>query len=687
MDRTTDSSPTQEMTEEESFLSRLDDSPGDLEPLFAVTRNLKKKGEKEKPRALLNRLSGVLKEKGLPAERLEVLLEIARAFPHKAPAAEDIMAAFREASPGHPTLEMLLAFYFKPKVNLVEASEKVKRWIPFVPGAVFYFAGHGAGRVIDVKPAIDSVRMEFEGGEKLSLPPGAAARNLVPLAAGDFRREKLEDKKALAERSLADPPEALRHLVASVGRPLNLAEIKGAFAGLIPAEAWTTFWNAARRNPQVVLAGKGKNAAYSWSDSREAAQDSVRREFDQADPRRRLDIARQNARRAELAAYFSESLAAAADALVADDPAIAAEIALYLEDAGAPAHPAFSVRELLSRPGGPETARSISDPSARIRAYRLLAEARSADWPGVFSALYASEEDSRALATLDAALIEGAPAIREALLERILAAPRSAPRAFLWLCEKRETLAGVAPRLTASLLPALLEALRLPEFSAFRSRVKSLFDRGGLVLELVAGIPGEAEARRILSQLERVAGLESFRRDDLKQALQRKFPDLQGPRVQPLYVTRRSLEQKRRELESLVKVEIPNNGKAIQEAAALGDLSENFEYHSARARQEFLSARAAQLQHEIARARPIDGARIDAGEVRVGTRVRLSGPQGAREVTILGPWDSRPEEGIYSYQTEFAARLLGKRPKESVEIDGEPWVVAEIRPWEEKESE
>jgi transcription elongation GreA/GreB family factor len=682
MDKTADAAPGKEPTEEEAFLARLESSPGDLEPLFAITRNLKKKGEKEKPRTLLNRLASALRDKGLPERRLETLIEISRAFPNKAPSPEEFTAAFREAFPKHPTLEGLLTFYFKPKANLVDASEKVKRWLAFLPGSVFYFAGHGAGRVIDVKPAIESVRLEFEGGEKLSLPPGAAARNLIPLAAGDFRREKLEDPAGLAEISLADPSEAVRHLLESVGKPLNLAEIKAAFAGVIPAESWTAFWNAARRHPQLVLAGTGKNAAYSWSESREAADDSIRREFEAAAPSRRLEIARQNARRKDLAGHFAESLAATAEGLRATEPALATEIALYLEDSGPPARPPFDPRETLADPRGAEVARAIADPSARIRAYRLLAEAKPEQWPRVYAELFISEEDSRALAALDAALLEGAPELREAQLGKILASPRLAPRAFLWLCEKRDSVPGVAPKLGASLLPAVIEALRLPEFSTHRARVKSLFDRGGLALELVAGVPGEEEARRILVQLERAPGLESFRRDDLKQALVRRFPELRGSRAEPLYTTPRRLEEKRLELENLVKVEIPKIGRAIQEAAALGDLSENFEYHSARARQEFLSARAAQLQADLARARPIDPARVDASEVRVGTRVRLAGDGRTRDITILGPWESQPEKGIYSYQTEFAARLLGKKPRESVEIDGQTWEVAEIRPWQ-----
>jgi len=102
---------------------------------------------------------------------------------------------------------------------------------------------------------------------------------------------------------------------------------------------------------------------------------------------------------------------------------------------------------------------------------------------------------------------------------------------------------------------------------------------------------------------------------------------------------------------------------------------------AARARQEFLAARVSTLRGELARARPLDPARIDTSEVRVGTRAFLSAGGRTREAAVLGPWDSRPEEGVYSYQSEFAQKLLGAKTGDAVLLDGEEWRVDAIRPW------
>jgi transcription elongation GreA/GreB family factor len=676
-----ESDPGASALDEAAFLEGLENWPEDTERLFAVTRALKKAGEKEKPRSLLQRLAATQKELGLPRARLETMLEIARAFPKKASPPEEFASAFQEAYPEHPSIGELAAHYFRPKANVIDAAEKLRRWLPFVPGAAFFFAGHGAGRVVELKPAIDAVRLDFEGGQRLSLPPGAAAKNLIPLPEGDFRRERLENPDALRRACLADPAAGLKHLLVSVGRPMTAAEIKEAFAGLVPAEKWAGFWSAARRNPQLLLAGKGKNAGYSWMESAAAARDSIQEEFDAAAPADKLALARKHSGRRALAPHFVAGLASAASAIAETEPAAALEILLFLEaqfpDAALPLDP----DRLLSGPGAAAVAAGVRDPAARIRAYQLLRSAAGDSWPALFAELYRTEEDSRGLAALDAALAERSPSSRREIVSGILRAPRTAPRAFLWLLARRESDADVAPHMDARILAAVLDALRLPEFSSLRARLKALFDRGGLALSLVERIPDAQEARRLLTASDRAAGLESFRRDDFRQAVLRRFPELTGPRIQPIYATGESIRTKRRELEELLTVEIPRNGRAIQEAAAMGDLSENFEYHSARARQEYLTARAAKLREELARARPLDPRSVEPSEIRVGTRVRLTRGEAARELAILGPWESSPENGVYSYESDFARGILGRKAGDPVVIDGEEWRIREIGVW------
>ena len=137
-----------------------------------------------------------------------------------------------------------------------------------------------------------------------------------------------------------------------------------------------------------------------------------------------------------------------------------------------------------------------------------------------------------------------------------------------------------------------------------------------------------------------------------------------GGLQQLLLALRQSIDARRRELTHLKKVELPANAEAMRTAKEHGDLRENFEYQSARQKHEYISARINTLVDELSRSRALDPTRIDTSQVRVGTRVRLREVEGGAErvAVILGPWDSKPEEGVYSYESEFAVRLLGAKP-------------------------
>ena len=161
------------------------------------------------------------------------------------------------------------------------------------------------------------------------------------------------------------------------------------------------------------------------------------------------------------------------------------------------------------------------------------------------------------------------------------------------------------------------------------------------------------------------------------------YPDLRAPAREYLYGTAESIEARRQELLHLRQVDLPANAEAMRTAKEHGDLRENFEYQSARQKHEYLSARIATLADELSRTRALDPSKVDTSEVRVGTRVELRELEGgaARVAVILGPWDSKPEENVYSYQSEFAQGLLGRRQGERVSLSGVPAKIVSIAPW------
>jgi transcription elongation GreA/GreB family factor len=657
---------------EDLWIRRAGETPEDHAFFFALAAAVKKKGSGAKALSWLRLLADQQDAAG--PGRLAVLREVARMSPTDSAVRGELEAALRARHASHPVLAAVLARNpLAGSKDPAETADRADRWLRFQVGEVYLMAGRGPGRLVEMNPALDVMRLDV-GGTLVPLSLLTAEKNLTVLPAGHFLRRKVEELQGLRALAGEDPVGTLRALLESVGGALPLAQVKEHFAGIVEEARWTSFWAAARRDPRVLVAGGGKNAAVSWTGSADEAAGSVRTAFAAATPEKKIEIARKEAKRSkELARFFAEGLAEEARRRRADSPASAWE----LSQAAArilPGEPeAFPASELFVGRDPLAVLASIRDSQARERALAALRESR-ADWPALFAEQFQKDEDSRILASLWEAL---EPARREELSRRILRSPRLAPRAFLWLAE----------RLTAETAPpgfflALVDALRSSEMSGVRARLKELFEPGALAVSLVRAAASEDAAREMLGALDRVGSLEEHRRATVREALLMKFPELRAPAREWLYATAEAIAARRSELDKLKRVELPANAEAMRTAKEHGDLRENFEYHAARQKHEYLSARIADLADELSRTRALDPARIDASEVRVGTRVTVRGPAGPRDITILGPWDSRPEEQIYSYQSEFGQRLLGAQPGDKVALeDGAEGEIVAIAPW------
>ena len=117
-------------------------------------------------------------------------------------------------------------------------------------------------------------------------------------------------------------------------------------------------------------------------------------------------------------------------------------------------------------------------------------------------------------------------------------------------------------------------------------------------------------------------------------------------------------------------VEIPNNSKDIEYALSLGDLRENAEFKAAKEKQEQLNSQVAKLKEDIDRSQIFDPASINASRASFGTKVQLlNETMGIKEeYTILGPWESDPNNNIISYLSPFGSAIINKTEGERFEF-------------------
>ncbi len=137
-----------------------------------------------------------------------------------------------------------------------------------------------------------------------------------------------------------------------------------------------------------------------------------------------------------------------------------------------------------------------------------------------------------------------------------------------------------------------------------------------------------------------------------------------------LIVTLNMLTKKKQQLEHIVSVEIPKNSEEIGEAIAQGDLRENAEYKFAKERQKELGDTATRLQDEIEKAQIFDPSTVTTAQVGFGNTVILLNKVTNKEdqFTILGPWESDPENKIISYMSPLGNALLNAKEGQDLEF-------------------
>jgi transcription elongation factor GreA len=133
-------------------------------------------------------------------------------------------------------------------------------------------------------------------------------------------------------------------------------------------------------------------------------------------------------------------------------------------------------------------------------------------------------------------------------------------------------------------------------------------------------------------------------------------------------MTREGYARLQQELDQLKREERPQIIKAIAEARAHGDLSENAEYHAAKERQGFIEGRIRELEAKVGGAEVIDPPR-DGDRITFGSTVRLKGPDG-KEVRyqIVGSDESDPTTGRISILSPLARTLIGKEVGDEVKV-------------------
>jgi len=136
------------------------------------------------------------------------------------------------------------------------------------------------------------------------------------------------------------------------------------------------------------------------------------------------------------------------------------------------------------------------------------------------------------------------------------------------------------------------------------------------------------------------------------------------------YLTKSGYEKLKAELEELKTTGRADAARAIAEARAQGDLSENAEYDAAKEAQGMLELRISELETLLANARILDESQVDTSQVAIFSNVTVKNLKTGKELTykLVSETEADIKQMKISVSSPIGAGLLGKKRGEVARI-------------------
>jgi len=135
-------------------------------------------------------------------------------------------------------------------------------------------------------------------------------------------------------------------------------------------------------------------------------------------------------------------------------------------------------------------------------------------------------------------------------------------------------------------------------------------------------------------------------------------------------ITKAGYEALQEQVRHLKTVERPAVIRAIEEARAHGDLTENAEYEAAKERQAFLEGKISEMEHKIVCAHVIDPKTVNTDYVVFGCTVVLENLDTEAEVEyqLVGPDESDVSQGRISVSSPLGKAMIGKKVDDEIVV-------------------
>ena len=131
---------------------------------------------------------------------------------------------------------------------------------------------------------------------------------------------------------------------------------------------------------------------------------------------------------------------------------------------------------------------------------------------------------------------------------------------------------------------------------------------------------------------------------------------------------KKKLQEEIQILEHELNVELP---RELKKAVAMGDLSENAEYHMAKQRQEFVRARLGQLKKRVSDLSMVNMNNIPRDRAALGSTVLIYDTTKGEEIVykLVTSEESDVKNGLISTSSPIGRAVMGKKVGDTATVD------------------
>ncbi|HEY5296737.1 MAG TPA: GreA/GreB family elongation factor [Verrucomicrobiae bacterium] len=551
----------------------------------------------------------------------------------------------------------------------------------------------GFGKIKTVDTVFARFTIDFPGKPGHTMDLAFAAENLKAIPKDHILARKANDLESVRHLA-AHHLDLIKLVLNSYGGKATADQIQAALTPDVIRDDWKKWWETTKREMKkdghfIVPLKKTEPVVFQSQET--SLQDRTLVDFRAAKGlKARVVVV------AELTKVISD-LADKQTAVIEIISALNTDIASYQRNQPAVALEAIFARDELREAAGLQpvageiTAAQIWSqdnvkfgslleqiPSAKHhRALESFKQANPDRWQEILrgSLNFVSAKLAREFANL--LIAEGKWDLLKETLARLIRQHTASSELLLWLGRERSD--SFADILGPEVFRAMLTAMERDQFNERRSnRLRDfILEDQELLGELTASADIEV-VKDLTRALQLSPVFDDMDKRSLLARLVKKHPAVQSlvsgeqsKHDSTIQVSWESLERRRVEYQELVQKKIPANSKEIAIARSYGDLRENHEYKAAKEMQKILMRRKEELEAQLARARGTDFSNAKTDAVNIGTIVQATNLETnqSESFSILGAWDSDPDQGVISYLTPVGQSLLNHKVGDEVEFE------------------